>query len=157
MATELTTTETPVSCPPSAVHDMITTWTDGAGSLLVFPGDLVLVGTTLECVEAIAYEPPEDEAVRVELEGRGGLTHCESPGNLVAVCRYDTGDAAAGSIGYVVVEYAPGETIPTDLSSTVLQTDNAGACWERDLRASECAAGTRWMVCEVSAPKEEDQ
>lgn len=84
-----TTTGTPVTCPPSAVHDMITTWTDSAGNLLVFPGDLVLVGAALECVEAIAYEPPEDEAVRVELEGRG-VTHCVSPGTPVAVRRYDT-------------------------------------------------------------------
>ena len=47
-------------CPPSSVHDMITTWTDSAGKLLVFPGDLVLIGTQMECVEAIAYEPPEE-------------------------------------------------------------------------------------------------
>jgi hypothetical protein len=88
-----TTTETPLSCPPSAVHDMILTWTDSTGSLLVFPGDLVAVGRTLECVTAIAYEPPEDEAVRVELEG-WDMQHCESPGNLVAVRRYDAGEGA---------------------------------------------------------------
>jgi hypothetical protein len=85
-----TTTETTVSCPPSAVHDMIVTWTDSAGKLLVFPGDLVLVGAALECVEAIAYEPPDDEAVRVNLVG-WDLTHCEPAGALVAVRRYDTG------------------------------------------------------------------
>jgi hypothetical protein len=84
-----TTAETTVSCPPSAVHDMITTWTDSDGNLLVFPGDLVAVGRTLECVEAIAYDPPDDEAVRVTLEG-WDVVHCESPGNLVAVRRYDT-------------------------------------------------------------------
>jgi hypothetical protein len=42
-------------------------------------------------IEAIAYEPPEDEAVRIDLEG-WCLTHCESPGDLVAVRRYDTGE-----------------------------------------------------------------
>jgi hypothetical protein len=85
---ETAAAETLPSCPPSAVHDMILTWTDSAGSLLVFPGDLVAVGRTLECVTAIAYEPPEDEAVRVELAG-WDTVHCESPGNLVAVRRYD--------------------------------------------------------------------
>ena len=30
-----TTTETPVSCPPSAVHDMITEWVASDGSLNV--------------------------------------------------------------------------------------------------------------------------
>ena len=68
---------------------MITTWTDSAGNLLVFPGDLVLVGTTLECVKAIAFDPPEDEAVRVDLEGRT-FTHCVPRGGYVAVRRYDT-------------------------------------------------------------------
>ena len=83
-------TSHPATCPPSSVHDMIATWTDSAGNLLVFPGDLVLLGT-LECVEAIAYEPPADEAVRVDLAG-WSMTHCESPGGLVAVRRYDTGE-----------------------------------------------------------------
>jgi hypothetical protein len=86
-----TTTETTVTCPPSSVHDMITTCTDSAGKLLVFPGDLVLIGTQMECVEAIAYEPPEDEAVRVDLEG-WSVTHCVTASALVAVTRYDTGE-----------------------------------------------------------------
>lgn len=66
----------------------------------------------------------------------------------------------ADSLGWVVVEYLEDETIPTDLSSTVLHTDNASACFERDLRADdadEAGSGTRYMVCEVAAPKEEDQ
>ena len=78
------------ACPPSSVHDMIVTWTDSAGKLLVFPGDLVLIGETMQCVEAIAYDPPEDEAVRVGLEG-WDLTHCVTASALVAVTRYDTG------------------------------------------------------------------
>jgi hypothetical protein len=63
----------------------------------------------------------------------------------------------SGCIGYVVVEYTDGDPIPADLSSKVLHPDNADACWERDLRASEAGPGIRYMVCEVSAPKEEDQ
>ena len=38
----------------------------------------------------IAYDPPEDEAVRVGLEG-WDLTHCVTASALVAVTRYDTG------------------------------------------------------------------
>ena len=83
----------PPACPPSAVHDTITTWTDSTGKLLVHPGDLVLIGRQMETVEAIAYDPPEDEAVRVDLEG-WGVTHCEAASNPVAVRRYVTGDAA---------------------------------------------------------------
>ena len=37
-----TTTETPVSCPPSAVHDMTTEWVASDGSLNVGRGDLIV-------------------------------------------------------------------------------------------------------------------
>ena len=36
------TTETPVACPPSAVADMVLTWTTGNGEPLVFEGDLIV-------------------------------------------------------------------------------------------------------------------
>ena len=66
----------------------------------------------------------------------------------------------SGGIGYVVVIYEPGETIPVDLSSTVLHPDLADACFERDLRtdeAREAGRRERYVVCEVAEPEEEDQ
>jgi hypothetical protein len=78
-------------CPPSAVADQILTWTDSTGTLLVFPGDLVLIGDHLELVDDIGYSPPDDEAVRVTLAG-WPLTHCVSARGMVAVRRYVEGE-----------------------------------------------------------------
>jgi len=84
-----TTSQARPACPPSAVHDMITTWTDSAGTLLVFPGDLIVWVSEFRLV--LTIEPhPSETGVMVLLDG--GMpwpTFCRGDG-IVAVRRYDT-------------------------------------------------------------------
>lgn len=83
-----TTSETPVSCPPSAEHDMITTWTNGDGSLNIQPGDLIVWVSDFRIV--LTIEPhPSETGVMVLLDGMPWPTFCRGDG-LVAVRRYDT-------------------------------------------------------------------
>lgn len=88
-----TTTGTPVTCPPSAVHDMITTWTDSAGGLLVFPGDLIVHAGRWETVTRAETGKlgNGDDVVHVGVAGNW-LPCCYPAGHLVAVRRYDTGE-----------------------------------------------------------------
>jgi hypothetical protein len=82
-----TTTETPVPCPPSAVHDMITTWTNGDGSLNIQPGDLIVWVSDFRLV--LTIEPHASETgVMVLLDESLWPTFCRGDG-LVAVRRYD--------------------------------------------------------------------
>lgn len=86
-----TTTGTPVTCPPSAVHDMITTWTNGDGSINVQPGDLIVWAGDFRLV--LTIEPHRVVAgVMVLLDG--GMpwpTFCRGDG-VIAIRRYDTGE-----------------------------------------------------------------
>jgi hypothetical protein len=87
---ETITTETPVSCPPSTVHDAITTWTSGDGSLNVQPGDLIVWVSDFRLV--LTIEPhPSETGVMVLLDDMPWPTFCRGDG-LVAVRRYDTGE-----------------------------------------------------------------
>jgi hypothetical protein len=90
-----TTTGTPLSCPPSAVRDMILTWTDSAGEFLVFPGDLIVhAGRWKILASAERGTLPNGAAVvHVDVEGNW-LPCCFPADSLVAVCRYDTGEGA---------------------------------------------------------------
>ena len=88
------TTETTVTCPPSSVHDMIVTWTDSAGKLLVFPADLIVHEGKFATVEGItlAVGVLGRSLARVRLTGRSCLVVVRTH-ELVAVRRYDTGEA----------------------------------------------------------------
>ena len=44
---------------------------------------------------------------------------------------------ASEPVGYAVVEYNQASHLPENLSSTVVHSGIADACWERDLRADE--------------------
>ena len=89
-----TTDETTVSCPPSAVHDMTTTWTNGDGSLNVQPGDLIVWVSDFRFV--LTIEPhPSETGVMVLLDDMPWPTFCRGDG-LVAVRRYDTDEETPG-------------------------------------------------------------
>lgn len=81
-----TSTETPVSCPPSSVHDMIIPWSEvGEADLIVWDGEFRPVGRVVaprlcgldEGVWAVGFSDVPGEV-------------CIPVGTYVAVRRYDT-------------------------------------------------------------------
>lgn len=83
----------PGGCPPSAVHDVIVTWTDSDGALNVGAGDLILHAGRLDIVTRAetGLLPNGDACVHVSVAG-SWLPCCFPAENLVAVRRYDTGE-----------------------------------------------------------------
>ena len=87
---EATTIGTPRACPPSAVHDMIVTWTSSDGSLNIHPGDLILWVSDFRVV--LTIEPHASETgVMVLTDGMPWPTFCLGDG-IVAVRRYDVSE-----------------------------------------------------------------
>ena len=80
-----TTTETTVTCPPSAVHDMIVEWGDrehvAAGDLVVHEGQWAIVAR----IDPYDEFTPDCFAVMLE----GGSRFRAWGDSLVAVRRYD--------------------------------------------------------------------
>jgi hypothetical protein len=75
-----TTAETPVSCPPSAVHDQILPWLEVAeGDLVVWDGEFRLITRLISyCGEPLMWFDGS--------KAGGGVVPC---GTYVAVRRYD--------------------------------------------------------------------
>ena len=61
-------------------------------------------------------------------------------------------------IGYVVAVRNQASGLYEDVNSTVLHSDEADACWERDLMTSEAAGSgrkDRYVVCSVTPVKDD--
>jgi hypothetical protein len=77
-----TTTQTPLTCPPSAVHDMIVPWAEvGAGDLVLSRGRLRLV---------VVVDNSRSHAPAFVLDD--GETVWRDPDSLAAVRRYDVSE-----------------------------------------------------------------
>lgn len=85
-----TTTETPVSCPPSAVHDMITEWVASDGSLNVGLGDLIVHAGRWDTVTRVSTGKlgNGDDVVHIHVAS-SWMPCCFPADHLVAVRRYD--------------------------------------------------------------------
>ena len=79
-----TTSETTVTCPPSAVHDMIVPWPEvGEGDLVVIDGEFRLItGLIIFAGEPLMWFDGSRSGA--------GVLPC---GTYAAVRRYDTGEA----------------------------------------------------------------
>lgn len=80
-----TTTETPASCPPSAVHDMIVTWAEvREGDLIVWEGEFQLVERNW------IWQGPGVRLIKLAGVGEVGAPPVAPPvGTYAAVRRYD--------------------------------------------------------------------
>ena len=91
-----TTTETSVSCPPSAVHDMIVRWQDVREGDLVLLGDELTVAEEVRVYQDIWNRDTGETFTRVDISSRsdnGYLGCSERHGDrYTAVRRYETGE-----------------------------------------------------------------